>query len=87
MKYIDEQTQAQLLDMNEVILEVEKALQAFSENTITPLRYVLPFNEQNRYLVMPALSDELNIVGLKTVSFAPENSKRESDYYWISYFK
>ena len=77
MKYIDEQTQAQLLDMNEVILEVEKALQAFSENkTITPLRYVLPFNEQNRYLVMPALSDELNIVGLKTVSFAPENSKR-----------
>lgn len=29
MKYIDEQTQAQLLDMNEVILEVEKALQAF----------------------------------------------------------
>ena len=70
MKYIDEQTQAQLLDMNEVILEVEKALQAFSENkTITPLRYVLPFNEQNRYLVMPALSDELNIVGL-------ENSKK-----------
>ena len=66
MKYIDEQTQAQLLNMNEVILEVEKALQAFSENkTITPLRYVLPFNEQNRYLVMPALSDELNIVGLK----------------------
>lgn len=79
MKYIDEQTQAQLLDMNEVILEVEKALQAFSENkTITPLRYVLPFNEQNRYLVMPALSDELNIVGLKTVSFAPENSKRKA---------
>ena len=77
MKYIDEQTQAQLLNMNEVILEVEKALQAFSENkTITPLRYVLPFNEQNRYLVMPALSDELNIVGLKTVSFAPENSKK-----------
>ena len=78
MKYIDEQTQAQLLNMNEVILEVEKALQAFSENkTITPLRYVLPFNEQNRYLVMPALSDELNIFGLKTVSFAPENSKKE----------
>ncbi|WP_373111657.1 ornithine cyclodeaminase family protein [Staphylococcus epidermidis] len=78
MKYIDEQTQAQLLNMNEVILEVEKALQAFSENkTITPLRYVLPFNEQNRYLVMPALSDELNIVGLKTVSFAPENPKKE----------
>ena len=77
MKYIDEQTQAQLLDMNEVILEVEKALQAFSENkTITPLRYVLPFNEQNRYLVMPALSDELKIVGLKTVSFAPDNPKK-----------
>ena len=78
MKYIDEQTQAQL-DMNEVILEVEKAFASFfRDKTITPLRYVLPFNEQNRYLVMPALSDELNIVGLKTVSFAPENSKRKA---------
>ena len=77
--YRDEQTQAQLLDMNEVILEVEKALQAFSENkTITPLRYVLPFNEQNRYLVMPALSDELNIVGLKTVSFALKIQKEKA---------
>lgn len=29
MKYIDEQTQAQLLDMNEVILEVEKLCKLF----------------------------------------------------------
>ena len=29
MKYIDEQTQAQLLNMNEVILEVEKAFASF----------------------------------------------------------
>ena len=66
--------------MNEVCFKSEKALQeAFSrDKTITPLRYVLPFNRQNRYLVMPALSDELNIVGLKTVSFAPENSKSET---------
>ena len=31
MKYIDEQTQAQLLDMNEVILEVEKLCKLFRE--------------------------------------------------------
>ncbi|PWG67221.1 ornithine cyclodeaminase family protein, partial [Enterobacter mori] len=41
----------------------------------TPLRYVLPFNEANRYLVMPALSDELKVVGLKTVTVAPNNAK------------
>ena len=29
MKYIDEQTQAQLLNMNEVILEVEKLCKLF----------------------------------------------------------
>ena len=66
MRYLDEQTQAELLNMNEVIEEVGQALQAFSEGkTETPLRHVIPFNEENRYLVMPALSDELKIVGLK----------------------
>ncbi|MEJ7173759.1 ornithine cyclodeaminase family protein [Staphylococcus caprae] len=77
MRYLDEQTQAELLNMNEVIEEVGQALQAFSEGkTETPLRHVIPFNEENRYLVMPALSDELKIVGLKTVSFVPDNPKK-----------
>ena len=77
MRYLDEQTQSELLNMNEVIEEVGQALKAFSEGkTETPLRHVLPFNKQNRYLVMPALSDELKIVGLKTVSFAPDNPKK-----------
>lgn len=77
MQYLDEHTQAHLLNMKEVIDEVGKALEAFSEGkTKTPLRHVLPFNEHNRYLVMPALSDELKIVGLKTVSFVPDNPKK-----------
>lgn len=77
MRYLDEQTQSELLNMNEVIEEVGQALKAFSEDkTETPLRHVLPFNKHNRYLVMPALSDELKIVGLKTVSFAPDNPKK-----------
>lgn len=77
MRYLDEQTQSELLNMNDVIEEVGQALKAFSEGkTETPLRHVLPFNKQNRYLVMPALSDELKIVGLKTVSFAPDNPKK-----------
>ena len=62
--------------MEEVIHRVGQALKAFSEGkTKTPLRHVLPFNKHNRYIVMPALSDELKIVGLKTVSFAPDNPK------------
>ena len=76
MIVLNEQDQQNLLDMKEVIEEVGHALQVFSEGkTETPLRYVLPFNKENRYLVMPALSDELNIVGIKTVTFAPNNPK------------
>ena len=37
--------------------------------------------KENRYLVMPALSDELNIVGIKTV--APNNPKLDKNNYWI----
>ena len=44
---------------------------------------MLPFNKENRYLVMPALSDELNIVGIKTVTFAPNNPKLDKNNYWI----
>lgn len=77
MLVLNEQDQQELLDMKEVIDEVANSLKAFSEGkTETPLRYVLPFNESNRYLVMPALSDELKVVGIKTVTFAPDNPKK-----------
>ena len=76
MKFIDAHEQAELLNMEEVVEAVAESLQAYSEGkTDTPLRYVLPFNEDNRYLVMPALSDELKVVGLKTVTMAPNNTK------------
>ena len=55
MLVLNEQDQS-LLDMKEVIDEVANSLKAFSEGkTDTPLRYVLPFNEGNRYLVMPII--------------------------------
>ena len=77
MRFISEQQQADLLDMAEVVEAVEEALQAYSEGqTENPLRHVLPFNEDNKYLVMPALSDKLGIVGLKTVTFAPNNPQQ-----------
>lgn len=77
MQFISEQKQAELLDMAEVVKAVEEALQAYSEGqTKNPLRHVLPFNEENKYLVMPALSDKLGIVGLKTVTFAPNNPQQ-----------
>ncbi|WP_436953287.1 ornithine cyclodeaminase family protein [Staphylococcus shinii] len=76
MRYINAQEQEELLDMKEIIDAVAESLKAYSEGkTNTPLRYSLPFNEDNRYLVMPALSDELKIVGLKTVTVAPNNTK------------
>ena len=73
--------------MKEVIDEVANSLKAFSGKTDTPLRYVLPFNEGNRYLVMPALSDDLKVVGIKTVTFAPDNPKKAKDNYRISVIK
>ena len=76
MQFIDAHEQAELLNMEEVVEAVAESLKAYSEGkTDTPLRYVLPFNEDNRYLVMPALSDELKVVGLKTVTVAPNNTK------------
>lgn len=75
MLFLSEQQQAELLNMKEVINEVANALQAYSEGkTENPLRYALDFNDHNRYLVMPALSDSLKIVGVKTVTFAPNNA-------------
>ena len=76
MRYIDAQEQAQLLNMEEIVEAVADSLKAYSEGeTDTPLRYSLPFNEANRYLVMPALSDTLKVAGVKTVTVAPNNSK------------
>ena len=87
MLVLNEQDQQSLLDMKEVIDEVANSLKAFSEGRQTPLRYVLPFNEGNRYLVMPALSDDLKVVGIKTVTFAPDNPKKAKDNYRISVIK
>lgn len=88
MLVLNEQDQQSLLDMKEVIDEVANSLKAFSEGkTDTPLRYVLPFNEGNRYLVMPALSDDLKVVGIKTVTFAPDNPKKAKDNYRIGVIK
>lgn len=36
MRYLDEQTQSELLNMNEVIEEVGQALKAFSEGKLKP---------------------------------------------------
>ncbi|MCU5746667.1 ornithine cyclodeaminase family protein [Staphylococcus sp. SQ8-PEA] len=77
MRVISKHDQQELLNMREVISETGKALQAYSEGkTETPLRYSLPYNKDNRYLVMPALSEELGIVGIKTVSYAPRNPQK-----------
>lgn len=74
MQFISADEQAKLLDMKEVVDAVAEALQAYSAGqTETPIRYSLPFNQDNRYLVMPALSDALKLVGLKNVTFAPHN--------------
>lgn len=74
MLFIDEQKQRDILDMREVVEEVGAALQAYSEDrTQTPMRYSLPYNDGNRYLVMPAICDDLGVVGVKTVTFAPNN--------------
>lgn len=36
---------------------------------------------------MPALSDELKIVGIKTVTFAPENPEKGKNNYWFCIIK
>ena len=64
MLVLNEQDQQNLLDMKEVIEEVGHALQVFSEGKLKR-HYVMYYLKENRYLVMPALSDELNIVGIK----------------------
>ncbi|HEA4021319.1 ornithine cyclodeaminase family protein (plasmid) [Staphylococcus aureus] len=75
MLFLNEQELQKLLNMKELIEEVKIAFKAFSRGqTKTPSRYVLPFNKENKYLVMPSISDELKIIGTKIVTFAPNNS-------------
>lgn len=75
--HIDTAQQQSLVNMKEVIHEVAEALQAYSEGqTQNPIRYALDFNQENRYLVMPALSDTLQVAGVKVVSVVPQNTKQ-----------
>lgn len=77
MRYISAKDQRDIMDMKEVVKVTGQALQAYSEGkTETPLRYTLPFNDDNRYLVMPAICDELQATGVKIVSFVPGNPQR-----------
>lgn len=77
MRYISAKDQRDIMDMKEVVKVTGQALQAYSEGkTETPLRYTLPFNDDNRYLVMPAICDELKATGVKIVSFVPGNPQR-----------
>ncbi|ASE37525.1 ornithine cyclodeaminase family protein [Staphylococcus pettenkoferi] len=77
MRYISAKDQRDVMDMKEVVKVTGQALQAYSEGkTETPLRYTLPFNDDNRYLVMPAICDELKATGVKIVSFVPGNPQR-----------
>ena len=62
MLVLNEQDQQSLLDMKEVIDEVANSLKAFSEGkTDTPLGMSYHLMKGNRYLVMPALSDDLKV--------------------------
>ena len=77
MRYISAKDQRDIMDMKEVVKVTGQALQAYSEGkTETPLRYTLPFNDDNRYLVMSAICDELKATGVKIVSFVPGNPQR-----------
>ena len=77
-----------LLDMKEVIDEVANSLKAFSEGkTDTPLRYVLPFNEGNRYLVMRHYLMILKWLVLKQLHLRQIILKRQKDNYRISVIK
>ena len=81
-------TKESLLDMKEVIDEVANSLKAFSEGkTDTPLRYVLPFNEGNRYLVMPDYLMILKWLVLKQLHLRQIILKRQKDNYRISVIK
>jgi ornithine cyclodeaminase len=72
---LNTEEQKSLVDMSEIIEYAAVALKEFSaERTVTPIRAALPFhNGQNTALVMPSVAEELEGVGLKVVSVAPNN--------------
>jgi ornithine cyclodeaminase len=77
MLILNTDVQKKLVDMNEVIECAAVALKEFSEErTVTPIRAALPFGcGQNTALVMPSVAEELNSLGLKVVTVAPNNKK------------
>ncbi|WP_101845116.1 ornithine cyclodeaminase [Halobacillus sp. Marseille-P3879] len=77
MLILNAEEQKKLIDMNEVIDYVAVALKEFSSGrTVTPIRAALPFRKgENTSLVMPSVAEELESVGLKVVTVAPNNKK------------
>ncbi|SDI80500.1 ornithine cyclodeaminase family protein [Alteribacillus bidgolensis] len=77
MLILNTDEQKNLVDMNEVIECTAVSLKEFSEErTVTPIRAALPFDGgQNTALVMPSVAEELESLGLKVVTVAPNNKK------------
>ncbi|MFC2948116.1 ornithine cyclodeaminase family protein [Virgibacillus sediminis] len=77
MLILTAEEQKKLIDMNEVIDYVAVALKEFSSGrTVTPIRAALPFRKgENTSLVMPSVAEELESVGVKVVTVAPNNKK------------
>ncbi|ASN04545.1 ornithine cyclodeaminase family protein [Virgibacillus necropolis] len=75
MLVISKEEQKSLINMQEIISLVEKALVAFSSGeTQTPIRTALPFNnEENTALFMPSIAENLNSLGIKVVNVVPGN--------------
>jgi ornithine cyclodeaminase/alanine dehydrogenase-like protein (mu-crystallin family) len=73
--YLDEEQVRELLQWNELIPAMEKALAEFSlGRVVQPVRNMLPVEEGKRYLgIMPAVADEA--MGAKLVSFYPGNEE------------
>ncbi|WP_373895772.1 ornithine cyclodeaminase family protein [Virgibacillus sp. CBA3643] len=78
MLIIGKEEQENLIDMKEVLVYVEKALIAFSNNeTQTPIRTALSFDgEENTALFMPSAADKLKSLGIKVVNVVPGNKSK-----------
>src|SRR5215467_6669155 len=72
--YLDEERVRDLLDWDQLISAMERALAAFSlGRVLQPVRNMLTIEEGRRYLgVMPAVADAA--MGAKLVSFYPGNA-------------
>jgi len=73
---LDEDRIADLLRMEDLIPEMEKAMIAFSAGEVTqPVRTLMPVEPHGGYFgPMPAISDEA--MGIKLVTFYPGNAER-----------